>query len=107
GTSRSPKEQQRAMAKMVEAEKAVRGSRNKTFLELTAFEVFDTLMGPEEATRIFYFGVKRTRQLGNLGVGLLGPGVGCAAGVRSMTESEFALHRDEVGLIIRGVRPAF
>lgn len=107
GRSRTPKEMGGALAKMVAAEKAVRGTRRKTFLELTAFEVFDTLMGAEEATRLFFHGVKRTRQLGNLGIGLLSPGVGCAAGVRSMADTEFHLHRDEVGLLIRGIRPAF
>jgi len=107
GTPRDPKAAARALAKVVAAEKAVRGNRGKPFLELTAFEVFDTLLGPEEATRAFFFGVKRVRQLGNLGIGLLGPGVGCAAGVRSMADTEFALHRDEVGLTVRGVRPNF
>ncbi len=97
----------KATAKVVEAEKAVQGNRRKSFLELTAFEVFDTLMGSEVATRLFFQGVKRARMLGNLGIGLLGPGLGCAAGVRRMADTEFALHRDEVGLIIRGVRPAF
>jgi hypothetical protein len=101
------KDRERALAKMVEAEKAVQGGRKKSFLEFVAFEVFDTLMGSEKATRVFFYGVKRTRQLGNLAIGLLGSGVGCAAGVRRMADTEFALHRDEVGLIIRGVRPAF
>jgi hypothetical protein len=105
--SRTPKEKERALAKMVAAEAAVRGNGSKPFLELTAFAVFDTLMGPEEALRLFYQGIKRTRQLGNLGIGILSPGVGCAAGVRSMVDTEFSLHRDEVGLTIRGARPLF
>jgi GvpD gas vesicle protein len=105
--TRGPKEKERALAKMVAAEKAVRGHRSKPFLEFTAFTVFDTLMGPEEATRLFYQGIKRTRQLGNLGIGVLTPGAGCAAGVRSMVDTEFSLHRDEVGLTIRGARPLF
>ncbi|HLY76905.1 MAG TPA: hypothetical protein VKT21_03370 [Thermoplasmata archaeon] len=97
----------KATAKVVAAEKAVQGNRKKPFLELTAFEVFDTLMGSEAATRLFFRGVKRVHMLGNLGLGLLGPGLGCAAGVRRMADTEFALHREEVGLIIRGVRPSF
>ena len=101
------KEKMAAIAKVVKAEAAVQGSRHKTFLELTAFETFETLMGADPALRMFYHGVKRTRQLGNLGIGLLGPGLGCAAGVRRMADAEFELHREEVGLIIRGVRPAF
>jgi hypothetical protein len=104
---RSAKERQVALAKMVEAERVVQGNRRKPFLELTAFEVFETLMGADQATRIFYYGVKRTRMIGNLGIGLLGPRLGCAAGVRRMADTEFELHRDEVGLLVRGVRPAF
>jgi GvpD gas vesicle protein len=104
---RSEKERAAAIAKVVEAEGVVRGNRKKTFLELTAFEVFETLMGAEPATRLFYHGIKRTRELGNLGIGLLGPGLGCSAAVRRMVDTEFALHRNEVGLIVRGVRPVF
>jgi hypothetical protein len=102
-----PKARALATAKMVAAEKAVRGTRNKPFLELTAFEVFDTLLGSEAATKLFFRGIKRVRMLGNLGIGLLGPGLGCAAGVRRMVHTEFELHRNEVGLVIRGVRPSF
>jgi hypothetical protein len=105
--SRDPRTRKRAVAKAVAAEKAAQGGRHRPFLELVAFEVFDTLMGSENALKLFYHGVKRTRQGGNLGIGLLGPGLGCAPGVRRMADTEFALHRDEVGLIIRGVRPAF
>ena len=103
----SPKEKRVALAKVVAAERAVRGGRGKRFLEVTAFEVFDTLLGPEKASQRFFHGVKRTRQIGNLGVRILGPGLRCAAAVRRMMDTEFALHRDDVGLIIRGVRPAF
>jgi hypothetical protein len=102
-----PKVREAARAKMVEAERVVQGNRTKPFLELTAFEIFETLMGAAKATQLFFLGVKRTRHIGNLGVGLLGPGLGCAAGVRRMADTEFELHRDEVGLIIRGVRPSF
>lgn len=97
----------KATALMVEAERAVQGERKKPFLELTAFEVFETLLGAEKALQLFFQGIKRTRQMQNLAIGLLGPGLACAAGVRRMADTEFALHRDEVGLILRGVRPAF
>lgn len=105
--ARSEREKKAALAKMVEAERVVQGNRKKPFLELTAFEVFETLMGADQATRLFYYGVKRTRMIGNLGLGLLGPRLGCAAGVRRMADTEFELHRDDVGLVIRGVRPSF
>ncbi len=103
----SPKVRAQAIAKMVKAEKAVQGNRGKTFIELTAFEVFDTLLGSERATKMFFYGAKRARELGNLVLGVLGPDLGCAPGVRRMADTEFHLHRDEVGLIIHGVRPSF
>jgi len=103
----SRKVRDRALAKMVAAENAARGNRKKPFVEVNAFEVFDTLMGTDKALQIFYYGIKRTRQLGNLGIGILGPGLGSAAGVRRMVNTEFELHRDEMGLIVRGIRPAF
>ena len=105
--SRDARARKQALAKAVAAEKAAQGGRRRPFIEITAFEVFDTLLGSETALKLFYHGIKRSRQLGNLGVGFLGPGLGCAAGVRRMADSEFALHREDVGLVIRGVRPAF
>jgi len=101
------KERQVAIGQVVEAERAVQGGRKNPFIELHAFEVFDTLMGTEKALKMFYYGIKRIRNIGNLGLGLLGPGLGCSAGVRRMSDTEFALHREDVGLIVRGVRPAF
>ena len=104
---KDPARRKRAIAKAVAAEKAAQGGRKKPFIELVAFEVFDTLMGSENALKVLYHGIKRTRQLGNLGIGLLGPGVGCAPGLRRMADTEFRLRRDDVGLVVRGVRPAF
>jgi len=103
----SEKGRKAAIAKMVEAERVVQGGRKKTFLELTSCEVFETLLGVDRALKMFFYGVKRTRAVGNLGIGLLGAGLGCSAGVRRLVDTEFELHRDEVGLIVRGVRPSF
>jgi hypothetical protein len=104
---RDPKVRRRAIALAVEAEKRAQGGRGRPFVELCAFEIFDTLMGSEAAQRVFFHGVKRSKELGNLAVGILGPGVGCAPAMRRMADTEFALHRDEVGLTVRGVRPSF
>lgn len=103
----NPLQKKAAIGKMVEAERVVQGNRKHPFIELTAFEVFDTLMGTEKALKMLYYGIKRVRAIGNLGLGILGPGLGCSAGVRRMTDTEFALHREDVGLVVRGVRPAF
>ncbi len=106
-TKTSRAKMDRAVALAVAAEAAAQGHRRRPYLELTAFEIFDMLMGSEKAARTFFHGVKRARQLGNLVVGLLGPGLGCADAVRRMADQEFELRRDEVGLQIRGIRPAF
>jgi hypothetical protein len=103
----SPAKREAAVAKVVKAEREVQGGRGKPFLELTAFEVFETLMGVEKALKMYYYGIKRVRGIGNLGIGLLGPGLGCAAGVRRLVDTEFSLHRDEVGLLIKGNNPSF
>jgi hypothetical protein len=97
----------RATAMKVEAERGIRGERRKPFIELTAFEVFESLLGTEKALQLFFQGIKRARQMQHLAIGLLGPGLSCAAAVRRMADTEFALHREEVGLIIRGIRPTF
>jgi hypothetical protein len=99
--------EQAGFAKMVQAEKAAQGNRKRSFLELHAFEVLNMLVGAEQATQMFFYGVKRARSAGNLVIGLLGPGLACAPAVRRMADTEFELRRDEVGLLIRGVRPSF
>lgn len=104
---KDPRANRRALENAVAAERAAQGGRRKPFTEITAFEVFETLMGSENALKMFYQAIKRSRQLGNLGIGILSPGLVCAAGVRRMADAEFALHREEVGLIVRGIRPQF
>jgi gas vesicle operon resressor len=104
---KGPKAREQAIAKMEVAERVVQGGRKKPYLEFTSFEVFETLLGANTALKMFFYGIKRTRAIGNLGIGLLGAGLACAPGVRRLTDTEFALHRNEVGLIIRGVRPRF
>ncbi|HYB78360.1 MAG TPA: gas vesicle protein GvpD basic region 2 domain-containing protein [Thermoplasmata archaeon] len=95
------------VAKMEAAERAVQGHRRRAFLELYSFEVLDTLVGPEQARRMFFVGIKRARSVGNLMIGLLGPGLASEAGVRRMADLEFELHRGDLGLTIRGVQPSF
>lgn len=95
------------MAKMVTAEKAVRGARSRPFIELIAFEIMEMTVGAETAARMFLHGIKRTRQVGNLCLGILRPGLGCSDAVRGMADVEFALHHDRDGLVLRGLRPLF
>jgi hypothetical protein len=95
------------MARMQAAEVAVRGARAHPFIETVAVEIMEMVVGAEKASRMFLHGFKRTRMVGNLGFALLRPGLGCADAVRGMADLELALHRTELGLTVRGVRPAF
>jgi hypothetical protein len=95
------------MAKMSAAETAVRGVRGRMFLELNAFEVMDTLVGSEMAARMFFHGIKRVQSVGNLCLGILRPGLGCADTVRSLAATELTVRKDARGVVVRGVRPAF
>jgi len=95
------------MRKMEAAAKAAGGSRGRPFLEFTALEILETIAGPEGASRMYLFGVKRTRAVGNLGIAVARPGLQIVDGVRSMMDYEFGLRRTELGLEISGVRPSF
>jgi hypothetical protein len=103
----SEKEKKAAIAKMVAAEKAAAGSRSKPFLEFYALEVTETLMGPDQAARMFFHGAKRSRAIGNLLITPLAPGLATAVAARRLADSEIELHHDDVGLIVRGIRPSF
>ncbi len=94
-------------SKMEGAEKAAQGHRRRPFLELYSFEVVDTLMGSEHALKMFFMGIKRARAVGNLMIGLLGPGLGSEPGIRRMADQEFLLRRTELGLTVQGVQPSF
>jgi hypothetical protein len=96
-----------AMAKMIVAEKAVQGVRQKPFVESNAFEIAEMLYGADVATRMFFHGIKRARIVGNLVLGFLRPGLGCADAVRGNADVVLGLHRSELGLTVRGLRPAF
>ena len=93
--------------KMGKAEAAARGARSRMFLELMAFEIMEMTVGPQVASRMFLHGIKRTRMVGNLCLGLLRPGLGCADAVRGMADLELAVTRTSQGLLLRGIRPAF
>jgi hypothetical protein len=96
-----------AMAKMVVAERAVMGVRQKPFLESNAFEIAEMLFGADTATRMFFHGIKRARIVGNLVLGFLRPGLGCADALRGNADVVLGLHRGELGLVVRGIRPVF
>jgi gas vesicle operon resressor len=101
------KNRDESMKKMQVAEVAVKGARKKPFLEMVSFEIADVLFGAEIAGRMFFHGVKRARMVGNLVVGILRPGVGCAEAVRGMADVTLGLQRTELGVTVRGIQPTF
>ncbi len=92
---------------MEAAERAAQGGRKRSFLEVMSFEVLDTLVGSEDALKMFFYGIKRARHVRNLVLGILRPGLGSAPGIHGMADAECAVYRNEVGLVVRGVRPRF
>ena len=101
------KERERAMKKMLAAERAAQGARRRSFLEFNAFETVETIAGAETASRMVLFGVKRARQVGNLVVGLIRPGLALRDAVRSMADCQIEVSHHAGALIVRGVRPSF
>ncbi|MCI4356931.1 MAG: hypothetical protein L3K18_07305 [Thermoplasmata archaeon] len=95
------------MGKMVVAERAAQGKRKRTYLEFNAFEMIEMICGVETATRMFLHGIKRARQVNNLLLGLMRPGLGCGDSLSAMADTQFELRHDQLGLVIRGVQPAF
>ena len=92
---------------MASAEKAVAGGRRRPYLELNAFEVGEVLFGADQAVKMFFHGVKRSREVGNLVVGLLRPGLRCADAVVGLADVELGLRHEAVGPVVHGERPDF
>jgi len=92
---------------MEDAERAAQGERKRSFLEVNAIEISETLLGGEIAMQMMFSGVKRARHVRNLVIGILGAGLRCEPGVRRLADTEFALRHDAVGLTLRGVQPSF
>lgn len=107
GRATDPKQKKLMMSRMLGAEKAAQGARGKAFLELNAFEVIETIAGPETAAKMCLFGIKRARAVGNLAIGLIRPGLKIAQAIRAMADVELSVREEEVGLVLRGVRPHF
>jgi len=96
-----------SMNKMERAERAARGAGPKPIIEFTSLEVLEVVAGAETAARMYFHGVKRVREVGNLGLGVARPGLACVDAVRSMMDYEFQLRRTTSGLLLSGIRPAF
>ncbi|MGI0154926.1 MAG: gas vesicle protein GvpD P-loop domain-containing protein, partial [Thermoplasmata archaeon] len=94
-----------AMRAMVTAEKAVTGPDRKPFIEYTAFDVFESLMGDQVAIRMYFQGVSRTKHVGNLGIGLLKPGLLVSSEILNMMDTYFRIINIDNAPCIYGIRP--
>ncbi len=94
-----------ALRAMVTAEKAARGPENKPFLEYTAFDTLESLMGDQVAIRMYFHGVQRTKLVGNLGIGLLKPGLLVSSEILNMMDTYFRIINIDNAPCIYGIRP--
>ncbi len=94
-----------AMRAMVTAEKAARGPEQKPFLEYTAFDTLESLMGDQVAIRMYFHGVQRTKLVGNLGIGLLKPGLLVSSEILNMMDTYFRIINIDNAPCIYGIRP--
>jgi KaiC/GvpD/RAD55 family RecA-like ATPase len=94
-----------AMRAMVTAEKAARGPEQKPFLEYTAFDTLESLMGDQVAIRMYFHGVRRTKLVGNLGIGLLKPGLLVSSEILNMMDTYFRIINIDNAPCIYGIRP--
>ncbi len=94
-----------AMQAMVVAEKAARGPQQRPFLEYTSFDTLESLMGDQVAIRMYFHGVRRTKLVGNLGIGLLKPGLLVSSEILNMMDTYFRIINIDNAPCIYGIRP--
>jgi hypothetical protein len=94
-----------AMRAMVTAEKAARGPEQKPILEYTAFDTLESLMGDQAAIRMYFHGVQRAKLVGNLGIGLLKPGLLMSSEILNMMDTYFRIINIDNAPCVYGIRP--
>lgn len=88
------------------AERAVRGgAEQKPFIEYTAFDTLEYLQGDQLAIKNLFIGVERTKILGNLGIGLLKPGLLVTSEIINMMDTYFRIINIDNSPCIYGIRP--
>jgi KaiC/GvpD/RAD55 family RecA-like ATPase len=90
---------------MVAAEQAARGPENQPFIEYTAFDTLESLMGDQVAIRLYFHGVQHAKLVGNLGIGLLKPGLLVSSEILNMMDTYFRIINIDNAPCIYGVRP--
>jgi len=86
-------------------EKTVAGPDRMPFMEYMAFDTFESLMGDQVAIRMYFQGVSRTKHVGNLGIGLLKPGLLVSSEILNMMDTYFRIINIDNAPCIYGIRP--
>ncbi|MGC2035540.1 MAG: gas vesicle protein GvpD P-loop domain-containing protein [Thermoplasmata archaeon] len=94
-----------ALRSMTTAEKAASGAERKPFIEYMAFDTLESLMGDQAAIRLYFHGVQRAKLVGNLGIGLLKPGLLASSEILNMMDSYFRIINIDNAPCIYGIRP--
>jgi hypothetical protein len=70
-----------------------------------AFDTLESLMGDQAAIRLYFHGVQRAKLVGNLGIGLLKPGLLASSEILNMMDSYFRIINIDNAPCIYGIRP--
>jgi hypothetical protein len=87
-------------------ERAVRGGQEKTpYIEYTAFDTLEYQQGDQPAITGLFQAVQRTKILGNLGIGVLKPGLMVGTEIINMMDTYFRIICIDNCPCIYGIRP--
>ncbi len=87
------------------AERAVRGGEGKPFIEYTGFDTLEYLQGDQLAIKSLFMGVERTKIMGDLGIGLLKPGLLVTSEMINMMDTYFRIVNIDNSPCVYGIRP--
>ncbi|MCL4324960.1 MAG: hypothetical protein M1144_05815 [Candidatus Thermoplasmatota archaeon] len=89
-----------------EIERAVRGGQEKSpYIEYTAFDTLEYQQGDNVAITGLFQAVQRTKIMGNLGIGLLKPGLMVTSEIINMMDTYFRVVNIDDSPCIYGIRP--
>ena len=89
-----------------EIERAVRGGQDKNpYIEYTAFDTLEYQQGDNMAITGLFQAVQRTKIMGNLGIGLLKPGLMVTSEIINMMDTYFRVVNIDDSPCIYGIRP--
>ena len=87
------------------ADRAVRGADQKPIMEYTAFDTLEYLQGDAPAIRGLFIGMERTKLRGDVGIGLLKPGLVVTSEIINMMDTYFRVVKIDNSPCIYGIRP--